>query len=610
MLIWCIVKVKFIVWCCRVKGFQIRHFVFIPLLLLCTKVEADNSSLAECRSSMKMQTAELSLVNCERNLSSLDQQKFPLVAAKLMLYLHDINNELGNTSVAEDYLSQIKISKTFTQSTEIQYLWFRKIATDHFYDNAYEEAKNYYQSAFEIAKKENKIQWLAKSYNDLASITKKQGDFPQALTYFQKSLALKEELGNDFYTANTLSNLGLIYKTLEKYDESQHYFELALEKLVNYTATHDDLKALEYLAHIYQSLAHIYTINGEYQKQRFYSEKIINYYQQTKNLKQSLYALIVLTRLHISANEYKPAQQFLVKLNQHLDTSENQFRGEIFLLNSQVAQNEKRSEEAIKYIKQAIEAVDSTSENILKMEVYLYASELYLNTGYPYDSIIFLKKYQGLYEQLLQQKYSENIQIKQSEIENERISGRLLDQEIISQKKQQRINKLLNITLSIFVLFLIIGFCFTVYIFRKRKTHQHLITVIESHKQQLFLLNNIEKEDVQEASHAVDNTLSELLVIAMQDCLVVWEKYTQTNKVELAERSQIWSISIDSGRLRTRSLDKYLNLKKIPENPRWRNVVKTCHFILSECELDKKDRELLTHGLNNIMAIVKKESMQ
>ena len=100
-----------------------------------------------------------------------------------------------------------------------------------------------------------------------------------------------------------------------------------------------------------------------------------------------------------------------------------------------------------------------------------------------------------------------------------------------------------------------------------------------------------------------------LLVTAMHDCLAIWEKSTNTNKVELADQSKIWKISIDEGRLRTRSLDKYLSLKKLPENPRWRNVVKTCHFILSECTLDQNDRDLLTQRLNNIMLIIKNQSM-
>ncbi|MCT8988208.1 hypothetical protein [Shewanella phaeophyticola] len=178
---------------------------------------------------------------------------------------------------------------------------------------------------------------------------------------------------------------------------------------------------------------------------------------------------------------------------------------------------------------------------------------------------------------------------------------------------------MLNLILGITSISLLVGFIVSFYIYRKRKDRQHLMTIIESHKQQLFLLSNddtAEQEEHEQQPDASPQTPSEvtasfaeLLVTTMLDCINIWEKSTKTNKVELADRSQIWTISIDSGRLRTRSLDKYLHIKKLPNNPRWRNVVKTCHFILSECHLTDSDRKLLTSHLNQIMQVIKSESL-
>ena len=92
------------------------------------------------------------------------------------------------------------------------------------------------------------------------------------------------------------------------------------------------------------------------------------------------------------------------------------------------------------------------------------------------------------------------------------------------------------------------------------------------------------------------------VVDIMNLCVNAWLRITNTNKVEFAEASKIWKINIDEGRLRTRSLDKYLSLKHLPKNPRLRNVIKTCHFLLSNQELASSDREAIKGYLDKIIA--------
>lgn len=589
------------------KMIDTKYLIFFFFITISLPVLADESVLESCNNSRKSHDISLSIAHCQDLLIGLDGKKSPVIMAKLLIALYELHKAKDENSKALDYLTQVKNSKMFTNSDEVKYIWYRKGGQEEFYNHDYVKAKEHFNNALSIAKKEHNEKWLAKSYNDLAIIFKNENNYLKALNYYEKSLVLKEKLSNDFYIAITLNNIGQVYKSLEKYQQSQHYFELSLERLVRYTSQHDDVKSLEYLSHIYQSLALIYSVNEEHQKQRFYSEKIIDYYQKNLKAKQVVYELIVLTRLHLSANEFKPARHFIEQLTQFIDSKEHSFQAVIYLLKSKLALHDNYELQAIEYSERAIKLVEQKEESALKMEIYLYASELYLTSGRSYESISFLKKYHHFHELLLKDKYDESILIKQSEIENERIVRRLLDQKVVSQTKQQRINELINIGLFIIALLLIVVFFVILYVVKKQKNQQHLLTVIDSHKQQLFLLSKTEQNTVEEVYD--DNSLAELLVTAMHDCLAVWEKATNTNKIELADQSKIWKISVDEGRLRTRSLDKYLSLKKLPENPRWRSVVKTCHFILAECQLNKNDRDLLTQRLSNIMAIIKNQSM-
>ncbi|MGI2171916.1 tetratricopeptide repeat protein [Shewanella sp. MF05960] len=575
-------------------------------------------TLEQCKARIKQISPQASLSFCSQQLKILDIDKYPIIAAKLQLILYDINQELGDKVAAEQMLDDVKNSAAFTQNVEIQYLWLRKKAAEKLYRKSYQEAKTLFEQAFSIAKAQESEIWLAKSYNDLALTEQYLNQYDKALSYYQKSLAIKEALGNDFYTAITLNNLGLIYKKLEKFKESQRYFELSLKHYLRYTTHNVDLHVIGYMSHLYGNLAEIYNINNEFNKKNFYSNKVIEAYNDNLVGDDRLSALINVATIHINANEFTPALNVADTLSEYLTRDDHSFHDVIFYLKAQIATHQKDATQAIKFIESAMDYSDTKQDSLQKMNIYHYASELYYDNGRPYESLVYLKKYQQLHEALLEKKYSENITVIQSDIENERVQRALAEEQVASQQKSQKIDKLLNLILGITSIGLLIGFIVSFYIYRKRKTQQHLMTIIESHKQQLFLLSNddiTEQDDTQQQAtlplspSELTASFAELLVNTMIDCISIWEKSTKTNKVELADRSQIWTISIDSGRLRTRSLDKYLHVKKLPDNPRWRNVVKTCHFILSECNLSNDDRTLLTSHLDQIMQVIKSESL-
>ena len=99
--------------------------------------------------------------------------------------------------------------------------------------------------------------------------------------------------------------------------------------------------------------------------------------------------------------------------------------------------------------------------------------------------------------------------------------------------------------------------------------------------------------------------LRPIIVTVMEVCINAWVRITDSNKVELADKSKIWKVNIDEGRLRTRSLDRYLSLNTLPKQPRLKNVIKTCHFLLSHKELTSFERETIESNLNKILAFDK-----
>jgi two-component system sensor histidine kinase ChiS len=70
----------------------------------------------------------------------------------------------------------------------------------------------------------------------------------------------------------------------------------------------------------------------------------------------------------------------------------------------------------------------------------------------------------------------------------------------------------------------------------------------------------------------------------MTASLSLWAELNGKGRIELAERSGIWRVTLDKSSLQTRTLDKYLLMETLPLKPRWRDVIRTAEFVLSEAE--------------------------
>ena len=106
-----------------------------------------------------------------------------------------------------------------------------------------------------------------------------------------------------------------------------------------------------------------------------------------------------------------------------------------------------------------------------------------------------------------------------------------------------------------------------------------------------------------------DSEYRQQLVTLMRSALHAWEVTTQKSKIELAEESNIWAVSIDDGRLRTRTFDRYLRLEQLPKVPRWREVVRTAYFVLSIPTIETETRLGLEHELEKTKALLKKAAI-
>lgn len=83
--------------------------------------------------------------------------------------------------------------------------------------------------------------------------------------------------------------------------------------------------------------------------------------------------------------------------------------------------------------------------------------------------------------------------------------------------------------------------------------------------------------------------------------IAYWSECMNTSKFELAEESGLWKVHINpDGWKRTQTLDRYLDYKTFPQNPRWNQIVKTADFVLIRCQKQSDSRKQLELTLQKL----------
>ena len=472
----------------------------------------------------------------------------------------------------------------------------------------YVEAKRYFQEALGLAETENNILWMAKSYNDMGLINKTSGNYTEALKYLQSSLEYKESIGDLYSSAKTLNNLGLINKELSDYSSAIVYYEKAYIYYQNYLKQDNyDLRAESGLFHLYRDLADIYALNNEFDKSIFYSNIVISNISKAKNKLDVIRSLTDLVNVALEKAQYARASEYAQQAYT-LDQAEQLGHTPLYIALATIDIHNKNYQAASLFAKTALSKATENNNPKQKTQSLRLLVEIHKKLNSLEDAI----KYQDLLmlenEQYLQKKYDSDIKSIKANISKALVERELIQEKLLAEKEKSKFHLMRNwlllalLSASIFIFILIAN------ISKKKIEKEKLQTEINFHKHQLQVLNNIEKQNTNITLNPTATVSPgdapklkrNLLVETMQFCLSCWEKSTGKNKVDLADESKIWKVSIDDGRLRTRSLDKYLVESKLPENPRLLNIIKTCHYILSECDLSQHDRSKLNELLNSL----------
>lgn len=280
----------------------------------------------------------------------------------------------------------------------------------------YNDAITYYQKGLDLSESVDDKAGIANSYNNIANVCRNQGNYGKAIDLYMKALKLNEEVNNKVGIAICLNNIGILYEFQGDYDNAIQYYTESL----NIEEEQGNKKGI---AASLSNIGNIYSDKEEY-------DKALEYMKQSLELKQEIgnESGIAITTINIG-NVYKNLGQFekaIEYYNKSLDINKklgNQ-QGIAMCLNNigVVYINQKQHSKALKYSNQSLQIakeigvvveIQNASKTLWKIYKAIGKSgkalemhELYISTR---DSILSEKNHKEVINQAYKYSYEKQM---------------------------------------------------------------------------------------------------------------------------------------------------------------------------------------------------------
>jgi tetratricopeptide (TPR) repeat protein len=560
---------------------------------------------------------------------------------KQSIYLANLYRKTGDTNKSHNLLEEIHSKAKVFGPQGLYEVSFAQ-GVNSYYSRSFINSLEHFKLAYQYAEELQNNNALANVYNALANVAQVFADYQSMSHLLEKSLAMYKEIGDAKGAIKVINNLGNAYRlnnddnkalimyrqallsqmkqnnrlnaahtrmnmarSLIKINQQHKAIELLIMSIQDFTeigAVHRVIEANGLIARVYLTLDDVKS-----------SEK---YLKNNRELK-----------LQIDSNHFDPESE-LVMADFYKVTGKLQLAKQTLINGVNNSREQRNIEQLKKYLNTLASFLAEMEQTKLSNQYWQEYSDV-LN-----EQLEQKKQYFGKLNFIIEPESVNKTEINNKEKQKETISGSQLlwisaliilfsgSSFLIFKNKngQRKIkaqgNKVLEDTVAKAEPIVETDSSAEQVTFVENKS---LIDKTKSIEQGITEEDNTKEDTTVEDNTVEDNTvenkieytlidtrqrLVELMLLATQ----LWEQETQLGPLELAEQSKIWKVTVDDGRLRIRAMERYLNIEKLPTKPRWRNVIRTCHYVLNKCDKTSSVREELVSKLADYLNIIKQQA--
>ncbi|MCH8907173.1 MAG: tetratricopeptide repeat protein [Candidatus Heimdallarchaeota archaeon] len=265
----------------------------------------------------------------------------------------------------------------------------------------FDTSLKYYEKSLEIANEIGNQHFIAGMVNNVGSIYRSKGELDAALEFFQKGLLISEENGFQQVTATSYSNIGNIYDQRGELDNALKYHEKSLQ-------IKEEIGNDQPIANSFESIGNIYFQRGEL-------DKALEFYQKCLRLSEVMgnplgLSSILFTTLNLMLKkDMKLANDYLRQLQQISDENDNKiisqrsrFAEALILKSSNRGRLMSKAHDILELlVREEIGLFEITRDSILNLcEILLIEYKNFESEEILEESIVLLDQ---LYEKALKQ---------------------------------------------------------------------------------------------------------------------------------------------------------------------------------------------------------------
>lgn len=295
--------------------------------------------------------------------------------------------------------------------------------------------------------------------NGLGLVAFHQGNYQQAIEYFQKALDISAELNNKNGVANAYNNIGLVHWKQDNHNRAIEYYALALNIF-------KELDSKSGMSSCYNNIAIILKTQEKYDQALENYKKSLQIEFDQNNKKGIAAAYNNIGMLYAEINDYHLAHEYYTKALQ-LKEEINDKNGISSTLNNladlnnilaglSADSNEKQQKykQAINYALKSLTTAKEIGALFRQLEAYQYLSESYEGLNNPETALNYYLNYIEIKDSLFNKEKNE--QIEEAEAKFQTVKKQ---QEIDQQKEElekQTLFRNLLLTLSFLIILLIL----------------------------------------------------------------------------------------------------------------------------------------------------------
>ncbi len=148
-----------------------------------------------------------------------------------------------------------------------------EISTELWYSDT-KRSMDFAQQALQLSEQLEHKDGIKTAYNNIGVIYDHQGNYPEALRYFLKTIALSEQTQDRKTMAKALNNIGVLYESLREYKQAMDYYQQSL-------TIKEQLGDQQGIALAYNNLGVVYSALGQVEKALDYHLKALQIREET-----------------------------------------------------------------------------------------------------------------------------------------------------------------------------------------------------------------------------------------------------------------------------------------------------------------------------------------